>query len=80
MKAILEYDLNDPDEAMAHMRAVMSTKLAICLCDIKEEIRKKMKYESETMEESEYQAWESINKIFHTSLDDNGIILDNIII
>lgn len=79
MKAVLEFDLNDPDDAVAHLRAVMSTKLAISLCDIKEEIRKKMKYEADTMEEKEYQAWEDINKIFFTALEENGIVLDDLI-
>ena len=43
------------------------------------EIRKKMKYESDTMEEKEYQAWEQINEIVFTALENNGIVLDNII-
>lgn len=80
MKAILEYDLNDQDDVMAHRRAVMSLPLTICLCDIKEEIRKKLKYEGDTMEEKEYQAWENMNKIFFTALHDNGIVLDNLIV
>lgn len=80
MKAILEYDLNDQDDVMAHRRAVMSLPLTICLCDIKEEIRKKMKYESDSMEEKEYQAWEQINEIVFTALENNGIVLDNIIV
>jgi hypothetical protein len=80
MKAVLEFDLNDPDDAMAHLRATMSTKLAICLCDIQEEIRKKLKYEGDTMEEKEFQAWENMNKIFFTTLEENGIILDDLII
>lgn len=80
MEAILKFDLNDPDEAMAHLRAVMSTKLAISLCDIKEEIRKKLKYEGEKMEEKEYQAWEKMNEIFFTALEENGIMLDDLII
>lgn len=80
MKAILEFDLNDPDDSMAHRRAVMSTQLAICIWDIKEGIRTKMKYESDTMAENEYQVWEQINEIVFSALEGNGIVLDNLIV
>lgn len=34
MKAILEFDLNDPDDFRAHMRAVKSTDMAFILWEI----------------------------------------------
>jgi len=34
MKAILEFNLDDPDDRMAHMRCVKSTDMAIVLFDI----------------------------------------------
>jgi hypothetical protein len=34
MKAILEFDLNDNDDEMAHRRCIESTKMAVALFDI----------------------------------------------
>jgi hypothetical protein len=34
MKAILEFNLDDPDDAMAHRRCIESTKMAIALFEI----------------------------------------------
>jgi hypothetical protein len=33
MKAILEFDLDDPDDRMAHLRCVKATDMAIMLFD-----------------------------------------------
>lgn len=33
-KAILEYDLNDPDDRMEHLRATQSLNMALALWDI----------------------------------------------
>jgi hypothetical protein len=34
MKAILEFDLNEPDDIMAHMRAVKSLDMAIAIWEL----------------------------------------------
>lgn len=34
MKAILEFDLDDPEDEMAHRRCIMSLKMAIALFEI----------------------------------------------
>jgi len=79
MKATLEFDLNDPDDIMAHKRAVASTDLALCLVDIKEQFRMKIKYQGDDMSEEEYAVWEKMQSIFFQCMEDNGIVLDNII-
>lgn len=49
-KAILEFDLNDYDDKMAHKRAVKSTDLALALWEIEMNLRKKLERELESKE------------------------------
>ena len=49
-KAIIEYDLNDYDDRMAHKRAVKSTDLALALWEIEVNLRKKLERELEAKE------------------------------
>jgi hypothetical protein len=81
-KGILEFDLNDPDDAMAHLRCVKSTDMALSLWDIIYEVRKETKRELEGNEAStdaEFELHEKIfNKIFET-LDERDINIDNLI-
>jgi hypothetical protein len=45
MKAILEFNLDDKDERMAHLRAIKSTSMAVALWDIDQLLRNKTKNE-----------------------------------
>ena len=49
-KAILEFDLNDYDDNMAHKRAVKSTDLSLALWEIEMNLRKKLERELESKE------------------------------
>lgn len=49
-KAILEFDLNDYDDKMAHKRAVKSTDLALALWEIEMNLRKRLERELEAKE------------------------------
>ena len=49
-KAILEYDLDNYDDRMAHKRAVKSTDLALALWEIEMNLRKKLERELESKE------------------------------
>ena len=49
-KAILEFDLNDHDDKMAHKRAVKSTDLALALWEIEMNLRKRLERELEFKE------------------------------
>jgi hypothetical protein len=81
-KGILEFDLNDPDEVMAHLRCVKSTDMALSLWDIIYEVRKGTKRELEGNEAStdaEFELHEKIfEKIFEV-LEDRDIKIDNLI-
>src|SRR6056300_1281027 len=56
MKAKLEFDLDNPDDRMGHMRCVKATNMALMLWDIKQKIRSKLKY-SNDLSEDELHQW-----------------------
>ena len=49
-KAILEFDLNDSDDRMAHLRAVKSTDLALVIWEFEYNLRKRLERELEAKE------------------------------
>ena len=49
-KAILEYDLNDHDDKMAHLRAIKSTDLALAIWEFEMNLRKRLERELESKE------------------------------
>lgn len=50
MKGILEFDLNDFDETLAHKRAVSATNAYLVLLGVDDFLRNKMKYNELTEE------------------------------
>ena len=77
MKAILEYDLNNPDEEVAHYRAIMSLKMAIAIHEVANLLRTKVKYGDNT--EEVHNALDAIRKEFHEILLENDLIIDNLL-
>jgi len=78
MKAKLEFDLDNPDDRMGHMRCVKATDMALMLWDIKQKIRSKLKY-SDDLSEDELHQWEVMQDEFYSIADDYGINLDLLI-
>ena len=78
MKAKLEFDLDNPDDKMAHMRCVKATDMALMLWDIKQKIRSKLKY-GEDLSESEFHQWELMQDEFYSIASEYGINLDELI-
>jgi hypothetical protein len=81
MKAKLQYDLNDPDDRMAHLRAVKSLDMASALFEITRNLRKNVirKFEDD---DREYDVFDGIQEVFdriHEILGDNNIDIDELI-
>lgn len=71
MKAILKFDLEDPDDRMSHLRCIKSLSMAIAIFDLLSKIRyneKNSEIDGITREQ------------FHEVLEQNGIIIDELII
>ena len=72
MKAILEFDLDDPDDAANHLRCVSSTRLCMAISDFDVWLRDKIKYEDrEDLEE--------VREALNESLYNNAINMDELL-
>jgi len=78
-KATLEFDLNDSDDALAHLRAVKSLDLALALWDIVHNTKKGLEWSMEGKEIDKYDALELVYEKIHEILNDHNINTDELI-
>jgi len=84
MKAILEFDLNDPDDRMSHLRCVKSLEMALALWEIRMNLRK---YSERTAEAKEFTNEESdvfngidiVLERIHEIFEENNIDVEELI-
>lgn len=77
MKGILEFDLNDLDDVMAHKRAVLALDMALALYDIDSYLRGQLKH-GELSDE----AWGALDKVrerFYDVLRERSLSLDDLV-
>jgi len=79
MKAILEYDLNDPDEAMAHLRAIKSTDLSLAIWELCHNTKKRILSKVETNEIDAYDAVELVFEEINVILSEHDINIDRFV-
>jgi 3-oxoacyl-[acyl-carrier-protein] synthase III len=79
-KAILKYDLNDSDDAMAHMRAVKSLDMALALWEITHNTKKGLEWTMEGKEIDKYEALEMVYEKIYEILEEHNIKMDDLII
>lgn len=81
MKAILEFDLDDADDRMAHLRCVKATDMALVLWEILTNMEKSVTYEVENFDvdsdptDGVYAAFRNIRDVCH----EKGINIDDLI-
>ena len=78
MKGTLEFNLDDPADMEAYMRAVKSTKLAIVLWDMDQHLRNKIKYAPDSMSPEAYEAFQETRDKLREIMDYNSIDLDEL--
>ena len=80
MKAILEYDLTDPDEARAHLRAVKSTNMAIVLFEMSANTKRKIENRIDVLDfKTPQAALDAVFEEFHALMEEQGIVIDDLI-
>ena len=84
-EAILKYDLNDTDDAMAHMRAVKSLDMALALWEIVYNTKKGIGYTLEGKDYkgesvSNYEVLDMVYERIYEILDEHNIKMDELII
>ena len=77
-KAILEYDLNDPDDKQAHFRAVKSFDMAGALWDITHNTKKSLEWSMEGKDLDKYDALELMFDKIYEILEEHGIKTDEL--
>jgi len=71
-KAILEYNLNEPDDVKAHIRAVKSLDMAIALWEINQFLRNEAKYKDNEIADK-------LREEIYGIMNDHNIDLDELI-
>ena len=72
-KAKLEYDLNEPDDVMAHKRAVKSLDMALALWTITHNTKKSLEWSMESKEMDKYEALEMVYEKIHEIISEHNI-------
>lgn len=82
MKATLSYNLNDPDDRMAHLRAVKSLDMASALFDITRNLKNKIENRYADIDNTNNDVFDGIDAVFdeiYDILEDNNIDIDELI-
>lgn len=78
-KAILEFDLNDPDDRMEYMRCNKSLDMALALWELCHNTKKGLGYSMEGKQMDQYETLEFVFDRIHEIVTDRNIILDDLI-
>jgi 3-oxoacyl-[acyl-carrier-protein] synthase III len=78
-KATLEFDLNDSDDMIAHLRAVKSLDMAMALWEIVHNTKKGLEWSMEGKEMDKYDALEMVYEKIHEILEEHNIKTDELI-
>lgn len=80
-KAILEYDLNDSDDAMAHLRAVKSLDMALALWEMLYNTKKSLQWKMESGEIKDNEDMlDKVYERFWEILDEHGVKIDQLVV
>jgi hypothetical protein len=78
-EAILKFDLNDPDDVIAHKRAVKSLDMAMALWEITHNTKKGLEWSLEGKDLDKYDVLELVYEKIYEILNDNNINTDELI-
>jgi hypothetical protein len=79
-EAILKYDLNDTDDAMAHMRAIKSLDMALALWELLNNSKRTLERTMHEKEMDKYEALDMVYERIYELMDEHNIKLDDLII
>jgi hypothetical protein len=78
-KAVLEYDLNDPDDIMAHYRATKSLDMALAIWEIVYNTKKTIEWQIESEKLDAHATLDKVYEMIWDELKERGIDLDNLV-
>jgi len=77
-KAILEFDLNEPEDYHMHKRMMMADAMASAIWEITHNTKKGLEWAMDGKELNKYDALDMVYDKIHEILDQNNIDIDNI--
>jgi hypothetical protein len=77
MKAILEFDLNEPSDIEAHLRCVQSLELVLFILKLEGELRSKLKHSN--LSDCEYKTLDEFRDFFYAELNSRGLNIDSLV-
>ena len=77
--ATLTFDLNEPDDVLAHLRCVKSTDMAIAIWEIIHNTKKGLEWSMEGKEMDKYDALEMVYEKIHEIFGEHNIRTDELI-
>ena len=76
-KAILEFDLNEPDDRDEHTLMLRSLDLCLVLWDMDQYLRTQIKY-NDNLTDGEYKAFDEARTKLYEIMNERSISLDNL--
>lgn len=78
-KAILEFDLNEPEDRLDHLRSVNSFNMASAIWDIVYNTKKTLEWSFDGKEMDKYDALEAVYEKIHDILNEHNVNIDQLI-
>lgn len=79
MKAILEFNLDEPGDAEAHRRAIKALDIMLALWEYDKYLRGQLKYNEEGLTSEQYDVLDKARSKFYEVLNDRGISFDELL-
>ena len=76
MRAIIEFDLDEPTDIEAHKRFTNLNGVYIALWEFDQEMRRQIKYNSEDYSSEQVDAIDKLRSKFYEILNDNNVKID----
>lgn len=76
MKALIEFNLDDPDDIEAHKRFTNLNAVYLALWEFDEEMRRQIKYNTESYNGEQLEALDKLREKFYQIMNDNQIKID----
>lgn len=78
MKAILEFNLDEHEDRVAHLRSVKSLDLVLSLHDLDQELRSKIKYAPDSESREKIEAYNEIRNFLHQTMSGYSLDFDEL--
>jgi hypothetical protein len=79
MKAVLKFDLDDPEDKMSHLRCVKATEMMVTLWEMDQHLRSITKYATDSTSQETYDELVKVREMLHEIMGNNGITFDSLI-